>query len=118
MHAACYTIKSSNGGLETNELLIEAIKYFIKIAVFEKLTQNEGNQIPIFHSVSFLEKNSSHFIKILDSMVCYVPPFTWVSVWSNVFRPRRISTGSSLNWLDFSSLSGLGIQNMNWLKVL
>ena len=56
MHAAYYTIKSSNGGLETNELLIEAIKYFIKIAAFEKLAQNEGNQIPIFHFVSFAIK--------------------------------------------------------------
>lgn len=112
MHAACYTIKSSNGGLESNQLLIEAIRYFIKIADFEKLAQNEGNQIPIFYSVSFLEK-SSHFIKFLDSMVCYVPRFTWV-VWSNVFHQRRISTGSSLNWPDFSSLSGLRIQNMNW----
>ena len=42
-----------NDGIEKNQLLIQAIKYFIKIAEFGKFAQNESNQIPIFHFVSF-----------------------------------------------------------------
>ena len=42
-----------NDGLEQNQLLIQAIKYFIKIADLGQFAQNEGNQIPIFHFVSF-----------------------------------------------------------------
>ena len=78
MHAACYTIKSSNGGLESNQLLIEAIRYFIKIADFEKLAQNEGNQIPIFDYVSFLKKSS--FSSFPHSI------YLTINKWSNNIR--------------------------------